>query len=140
MTTTLHDAPTDRPRTSRRRGYLRFAGHYLEMLVAMLVGMVALGPLWSWATPGLTDRADAQAMIMAADMTIGMGLWMKIRRHSWRHIVEMSAAMILPFVALLLPYRLGVISGGTLMTGGHLLMLPAMLVAMLLRRADHRHH
>ncbi|HEU5108621.1 MAG TPA: hypothetical protein VFT95_08705, partial [Micromonosporaceae bacterium] len=31
----------------KTRGNLRFAGHYLEMVVAMIVGMAALGPLWS---------------------------------------------------------------------------------------------
>ncbi|MFG3602481.1 hypothetical protein [Micromonospora chersina] len=138
MTTTTSVTPGHR--RARRGGHLRFAGHYLEMVIAMLVGMAALGPLWSWAAPGATDRADAAAMVMATNMTIGMALWMKIRRHSWRHILEMSAAMYLPFVVLLVPYWLDAISGEALMTGGHVLMLPAMLAAMLLRRADYYHH
>jgi flagellar biosynthetic protein FliP len=73
-------------------------------------------------------------------MTLGMALWMKIRRHSWPRIAEMSAAMYLPFVVLLLPYWLGVISGDALMTAGHVLMLPAMLAAMLWRRSEYYHH
>ena len=124
-----------RPATVR----LRFAGHFAEMIIAMLVGMVALGPLWSLATPALLHRGDVHAVGMATNMTIGMALWMRIRRHSWPRIAEMSAAMYLPFLVLLLPHWLGVISAGTVMTGGHLLMLPAMLAAMLWRRSDYHH-
>ncbi|MEJ3749134.1 hypothetical protein WEI85_38460 [Actinomycetes bacterium KLBMP 9797] len=133
--------------TSTRRSLrpaLRFAAHYVEMVVAMLVGMMALDPVWSFAAPGLTDGPAAHAMVMATNMTLGMALWMAIRRHSWPRIAEMSAAMVLPFVALLVPYGLGAISGDTLMAAGHVLMLPLMLAAMLWRRADytssHRHH
>ena len=110
------------------------------MVIAMFVGMVALGPLWSHAAPALLDRGDVQALVMATNMTIGMALWMRIRRHSWPRIAEMSAAMYLPFLVLLVPHWLGVISAGTMMTVGHLLMLPAMLAAMLWRRSDYYHH
>ena len=127
--------------------YLRFTLHYLEMVVAMFVGMFALGPLWSLAAPGVTDNPAAAGLsvtVMATNMTIGMGAWMAIRRHAWLRIAEMAAAMYLPFVALLVPYWLGAISGGAVMIGGHVLMFPAMLAAMLWRRDEyshgHRHH
>ena len=136
MTTTT-SASTSRRRTAR--AHLRFAFHFVEMVVAMAVGMVALGPLWSLALPGLAAHPDAHALVMATDMTIGMALWMRIRRHSWPRIAEMSAAMYLPFVVLLVPYWLGAISGAALTDLGHLLMLPAMLAAMLWRRADYYH-
>ena len=42
----------DHRRESRTRGHLRFALHYVEMVVAMFVGMFALGPLWTWLLPG----------------------------------------------------------------------------------------
>jgi flagellar biosynthetic protein FliP len=125
-------------RTTARKN-LRFALHYVEMVVSMLVGMALLGPVWSWAWPGLADRPAAAALVMAANMTVGMGLWMRIRRHSWRLIAEMSAAMVLPFLALLVPYALDMLSGDALMMAGHLVMLPAMLVAMLVRHRDYRH-
>jgi hypothetical protein len=136
------------PSRSRLRGHLRFAGHYLEMVVAMFLGM-ALGPLWSFLVPGIDDRPDVRTMVMATDMAIGMTLWMLIRRHSWRHIAEMSGAMYAPFVLLLGPYWLGAISSDTLMMVGHVLMFPAMLVPMILRRQhyygqhaamSHAHH
>ncbi|MGI5244356.1 hypothetical protein [Dactylosporangium sp. CA-139066] len=135
--TSTHDSHA--PARSAARKNLRFALHYVEMVVSMLAGMLLLGPLWSWAWPGLDDHPAAAALVMAADMTIGMGAWMRIRRHSWRLIAEMSAAMVLPFVALLVPYAMGAISGAALMMGAHLLMLPAMLATMLWRHRDYRH-
>jgi hypothetical protein len=89
---------------------------------------------------GLTDHPHAGAIVMATDMTIGMALWTLISRHSRARIAEMSAAMYLPFVALLAPYWMGVISGGTLMIAGHALMFAAMLAAMLWQRAEYAHH
>ena len=124
---------------SALRKNLRFGLHFVEMVVAMLVGMMALGPLWSWAWPGLSELAVLDTLVMATNMTVGMGLWMRIRRHSWRQIAEMSAAMYLPFLVLLVPYGLGALSADTLMMGGHLLMLPAMLGAMLWRHREYRH-
>jgi flagellar biosynthetic protein FliP len=121
------------------RANLRFAGHYLAMVVAMMVGMAALGPLASLAWPGLSDRPAADAMVMAATMTIGMALWMRIRRHRWVRIGEMSAAMVAPFAALLVPYWLGAISGDALMMGGHMLMFVTMLATMLWRHREYRH-
>lgn len=124
---------------SRTRSVLRFALHYVEMVVAMFAGMIALGPLWNWAAPGLTAREDLGVIIMATNMTIGMTLWMVIRRHSRRSIAEMAAAMYVPFLALLVPYWFGLISGGAVMTWGHLLMLVAMFVVMLPGRGAHHH-
>lgn len=146
MTTTA-STDTDTPKKPKNptarsalRSSLRFAGHFVEMVVAMLVGMFALQPLWSLLAPGAIIRADAHALVMATNMALGMALWMRIRRHSWPRIAEMSAAMYLPFVVLLVPYWLGAISGDALTTAGHLLMLPAMLAAMLWRRGEYSHH
>jgi hypothetical protein len=74
---------------------------------------------------------------MATNMTLGMSLWMAYRKHSWPSILEMGAAMYLPFIVLLVPYWAGQLSGGVIMMGGHALMLPAMLAAMLLRRREY---
>ena len=48
--------------------------------------------------------------------------------------------MYLPFVVLFPPLWLGFISPATMLTGGHLLMLPAMAAAMLLRRTEYTGH
>ena len=114
-----------------------FLLHYAEMLVAMVVGMVALGWVEGLFWPGLMDRVDVGALVMATNMAVGMGAWMRVRGHAWRGIGEMSAAMYLPFLALLVPYWAGGIPGGAVMLWGHVLMLPAMALAMLARPGDH---
>ncbi len=54
--------------------------------------------------------------------------------------MEMGAAMYLPFVVLFAPFWTGMISGSALFVIGHVLMLPAMVLAMLLRRSEYTQH
>ena len=122
------------------RQMIRFAGHYLQMVVAMFVGMGLLAVPWMLIWPGLRDHPVLDTLVMAANMTIGMAAWMAIRRHSRPMIVEMSVAMLAPFVVLLAPLATGAITADTLTTAGHVLMFLAMLAAMLLRRQDYTHH
>ena len=110
----------------------RFIRHFLEMLAAMVLGMLVLGPLW----PSV-NWVELHALVMATNMTIGMTALMAVRRHSWPAILEMSAAMYAPFIILFAPYWTGLITAGGLFLLGHLLMLPAMLLAMLRRRAEY---
>jgi uncharacterized membrane protein YfcA len=119
-----------------RPGAPRFVLHLVEMMLAMLAGMGLLAPLWMWLVPDLHERPGLHVMVMAADMAIGMGLWMRIRAHDWRMITEMSVAMVAPFALLLVPYQAGWLSGELLSPLGHGLMLMAMLGVMLVRR-DH---
>ena len=126
MTTQTPPQPT----RSRGRHTWHLVRHSLEMLVAMVVGMVALGPLEALVWPGLDDRVDVHAMVMATNMAIAMAAWMRFRDHSWPAIAEMSAAMYVPFAVLLVPYWVGAVSGSFLFTAGHVLMLPAMALAM----------
>ncbi|SDS39191.1 hypothetical protein [Actinopolymorpha singaporensis] len=119
--------------------------HYLEMVVAMVAGMVLLGPVWTTATAvfggrEILDRSDVGALVMATNMAVGMAIWMRHRRHGWTPIAQMSAAMYVPFGLFLVPYWLGAVSGDVMLVGGHLLMLPAMAVAMLLRPGEYAHH
>jgi hypothetical protein len=133
--------------TGRRdyRAVGRFTWHFVEMVIAMSAGM-ALGLLWGLLLDPfgieLREHPAPHAIVMATDMAIGMGLWMRIRGHDLRMIGEMSAAMYVPFVVLLVPYELGYLSGDGLMVVAHVIMLPAMLVAMLLRREEYSggHH
>jgi hypothetical protein len=127
---------TTRPRTGRR--WLGFAGHYLEMLVAMGVGMVALAPVWDGLWPGHADRPDTAALAMATNMTVAMAAWMAVRRHTRLGIALMSAAMVLPFAVLAVPYWAGIMPGSWLLPLGHVLMLPLMAVALLVP-GGHRH-
>ena len=123
---------TDTLTTTRRLA--RFVGHYLEMVVAMVVGMIVLAPVWPDAW---TARGDVGAVAMALDMIVAMVVWMTIRRHSWPRIAEMSAAMLLPFPVLLVPYWLGALSATGLMVAAHVIMFPLMLAAMLWRRGEY---
>ncbi|WP_328616417.1 hypothetical protein OHS18_07400 [Amycolatopsis sp. NBC_00355] len=126
---------TETGRTTGRK-LTRFAAHYVEMVAAMIIGMVALAPLWPDAW---TARPDLDALVMATDMSVAMAAAMLLRRHSWPRIAEMSAAMYLPFVVLLAPYWLGVLSGDALMIAGHVIMFPLMLAVMVWRRAEYWH-
>ncbi|MGY1806342.1 hypothetical protein ACI8AF_03145 [Blastococcus sp. SYSU D00669] len=122
----------------------KFTVHFLEMVVAMAVGMVVLHPVWTF----LLDAFDAAwlmanpytgALVMATNMTVAMSAWMRFRGHRWRPIAEMGAAMYLPFLVLFVPLALGLIDDGALMLWGHVLMLPAMAAAMLLRPHEYAH-
>ncbi|MGY1728681.1 hypothetical protein ACI79J_17065 [Geodermatophilus sp. SYSU D01062] len=135
---TTQTPPEQTPARTRHTWHL--ARHYLEMVVAMVAGMVVLGPVGTWLWPALDDRADVHAIVMATEMAIGMAAWMRVRRHSWPAIAEMSAAMYVPFVVLLVPYWTGTISASALFTAGHVLMLPAMALAMWWRLDEYAHH
>ncbi|RKN53186.1 hypothetical protein D7193_21945 [Micromonospora costi] len=115
--------------------------HLGEMVLAMIAGMLLLDPVWSLvAGPlGLTtalDRPDVAALVMATNMTAGMTVWMRHRRHSAGACAEMAAAMYVPFLVLLMPYWAGRIAGDAVLLGGHLLMVPAMVAVVLRRRHD----
>jgi hypothetical protein len=132
-------------RHGRRPAWVRFGLHLVEMVVAMMVGMMALGAavdaaLAAAGTPHLFDRVDVEALVMATNMTIGMSLWMWFRRHTWTAIVEMGAAMYLPFAVFLVPFWAGLVPGSLVMAAGHTLMVPAMVVAMLRRREEYLGH
>lgn len=136
--------PSD-PRTVRGVPVRPFVRHYVEMVVAMIVGMAALEPLWTLVLPPLgasvvLERPDLHALLMATDMTVGMSLWMWYRGHGWIPVGEMAAAMYLPFIVLFVPFWTGVISADSLFIAGHLLMLPAMLLAMLRRPHEYSRH
>lgn len=130
------------------RRWRPFTRHYLEMVVAMVLGMVVLDPVWRlglWlgGADDLLDNHTTGSVIMATNMCIGMGAWMRHRGHTWHPILEMSAAMYVPFVVLMPLLWTGAMSGAQYMVGGHGLMLLTMLAAMLWRRNEysgHHHH
>ncbi|MFG2086878.1 MULTISPECIES: hypothetical protein [unclassified Spirillospora] len=129
---------TGRPQAIAWRHLLR---HYLEMIAAMFVGMAVLGiavrgalALTGLEFPGGDEWASVE---MAAEMSVGMVVWMRYRGHGWASSLEMTAAMFAP-LALLFPLLwLSVIAGGSLMLLEHVLMLPAMFLLMLRRRTEY---
>ena len=124
----------------------RFIRHYVEMVIAMFGGMVVLGvpaeaALRATGTSSHDLYVDVPALAllgMAVIMTVPMVAWMRYRGHGWRPNAEMAASMFLPTFAViaLLPAGIEVM---TLMGIQHAVMFPAMLVAMLLRRAEYTH-
>ena len=123
------------------RGIRPFARHYLEMVVAMVAGMVVLAPLAhglaALAGTGVPDGPEATALLMAAEMAAGMTVWMRHRGHGWPATLEMSGAMFVPPLALFPLLWAGAIDGDTLMVLDHVAMLPLMALVMVRRRAEY---
>lgn len=116
----------------------RFALHYLEMLVVMLLGMELL----SLPVDALVHVHGTGPMLleMGATMTVPMIAWMRVRGHAWQPCLEMGASMVLPTLGTLVLLGVGVEGVGVLMLIMHAVMLPAMLIAMLLRRDEYSCH
>src|SRR3712207_6366637 len=100
----MTSAPT---RNSSTTGH--FIRHYVEMVVAMFLGMAVLGLPAGWAMGALgtswselSDNAPALMLLaMASTMTVPMVGWMMYRGHGWRANAEMSASMFLPTFAVI---------------------------------------
>jgi hypothetical protein len=131
--------------TSARHHFIR---HYLEMVAAMFLGMLALGMPAGWLLDAFGTSQLSPAMMvfeMAVTMTVPMVAWMRYRGHAWQPSVEMAAAMFLPAFVLMGLLWAGAVTGvGVPMVIEHVAMLALMLVAMLLRPdeytgATHRH-
>ncbi|WP_067438905.1 hypothetical protein [Nocardioides jensenii] len=120
----------------------RFARHYGEMVLAMVLGMMALHPLWALAVSGTDPRGvlrsvEVDSLAMATTMAVPMAAWMRFRGHSWRPVLEMSGAMYAGFVVLFPLVWGGLLGEDGLMVGGHVLMFLLMFLAMLWRREEY---
>ena len=144
------DVPQQRALRGRgmKPGTRHFVRHYVEMVVAMFLGMAVLGVPAGWALGAVGSswselNTDAPALMllgMAATMTLPMVGWMRYRGHGWRANAEMSASMILPTFAAIAVLAAGLLNVGTLLVIEHIAMLLGMLAAMLLRPAEYTHH
>lgn len=140
QTRTLPAQPGTRRRTDH--GRWRFLRHYLEMVAAMLVGMMFLGAALRGvlAVAGLRYPAqypELATLEMASTMSVGMVAWMRYRRHGWASTLEMVGAMFAPAIALIPLLWLGVIGGDALLMLEHLAMFVLMFPIMLRRRAEY---
>ena len=126
------------PAVGRAR-WIRFGRHLGEMVIAMLLGMAVLGGavagVLAVAGSSLDESAAwVRASVMAATMTIPMVWWMQRRGHPARRSAEMAAAMIVPTLAAIALYDLGVLaSADALLAVQHVVMIPAMVGVMLWR-------
>jgi hypothetical protein len=133
---------------ARRRERHNLVRHFVEMVLAMIVGMAGLGAVVRGICavlghPGFfLDHPGLRAPLMAMNMAIGMAAWMRHRGHRWAPIAEMSAAMFVPVAVLIGPFWAGTLSGDALLGAMHILMLPAMVIAMRHRRDEYAqdHH
>jgi hypothetical protein len=125
-----------------------FARHYVEMVAAMFLGMGVLyvPALLALGAAGLSSaelQSDAPALKllgMAVSMTVPMVGWMRYRGHGWPASAEMTASMFIPTFGVMALLWAGLVTDfGTLMGLEHVVMLPSMLVAMLLRRDEYSH-
>lgn len=129
-----------------RTGYVYFVRHFGVMVALMYAGMFVLDPVYEMAVAlaGVDDpwgRLPVLSnIIMALNMSVPMVLYMRHRRHTWRPIVEMSSAMLLPAALTTVPYLLGIMTAGTMMSFSHAAMIPLMAVAMLLRFREYAGH
>lgn len=131
----------------------RFVRHYVEMVVAMFVGMPIFGILFRSPLDPLGlretmfDRPYLSETLMLVAMSIPMAAYMVWRGHRTERTAEMVAGMALPalaVIALTSAEAVPLFSVATLFIWSHLAMLLGMLVAMLLRRdeyaMDHSQH
>ena len=119
-----------------------FVRHYVEMVVAMFLGMgVLLPPLGAALRAAGTSLHSSDVLMisaMALTMTVPMVGWMRFRGHGWPVCADMTAAMVIPTLSVLALLWSGLFGDlGTLLVIEHLAMLPSMLVAMLLRRDEY---
>ena len=130
---------------TKRRQVWPFTRHYLEMVAAMLLGMVTLYPLWLLATDGATDgswvhRTEVELVAMATAMTVPMVLWMRHRGHAARPTIEMAVAMYAGLVVVFPFLWVGWLGEMGVMMTGHVLMPLFMLGAMLWRPEEYVCH
>jgi hypothetical protein len=110
MSHTVRDHPISihhPPKAQHKRHLPSFWRHFLQMLAAMAVGMIATGAIFL-SVVGLKTwdqvllRYPTQALLaMAAGMTVPMVAWMLFRGMGARNSAEMAAAMVLPVIPFL---------------------------------------
>lgn len=136
-------SPGHEDRSLTRREWRRFSRHYVEMAAAMGVGMLVFGGALRAALAAVGveySMAHFPTLViveMAADMALGMAAWMRYRRHRWSLTLEMSAAMLVPAVAVLPLIWLSVLAAGMAMLLEHVAMFLLMLAVMLRRRVQY---
>jgi hypothetical protein len=124
----------------------RFARHLLEMVVAMMAGMAVLGvAIWALGEPPGYSNLLVEYGLMGASMAAPMVAWMRYRGHSWSDGLEMTVAMLVPMLALVVPVELGVaryvpgLSEHSLMMLSHVAMIAGMVVLMIYRFDRYAH-
>lgn len=125
-----------------RRHLSPFWRHFVQMLAAMVVGMIAAGAIFvsivgakTWDE--VTTQYPTQALLaMAVGMTGPMVAWMVYRGMGWKNSYEMAAVMVLPVIPFLCLVWLGVTNSAQ--CGAYCLVtVAAMLGLMRYRRTEY---
>lgn len=121
----------------------RFVRHLAEMVVAMMVGMFALGvPLNAILVvggypDGLRPYPELAAFVMTIEMIIGMAAWMLYRHHPRRRVAEMSAVMVVPTLVVVSLCLFGALPHASASGLSDFGMYAAMLGFMVYRRSEY---
>jgi hypothetical protein len=122
---------------------LRFTWHFVQMFIAMAVGMALLGfgvGLLGYADLG-KRQPEVYALLMAVSMVIPMAAWMRFwMGHAWSRTTEMSAAMIFPILALVGICSVGLLPHTVALSWSMPVMYVAMLGIMAYRWRDYAQH
>ena len=108
------------------------------MVVGMMILGAAIGTLGE--PPGYSNPL-VEYGFMGASMSGAMVAWMRLRGHAWWDGLEMTAAMLVPMFAVVIPFGWGT-AGGTSSQSGHTLMMLAHvamvggMVALMFYRRD----
>ena len=119
----------------------RFTRHLLEMIAAMIVGMMILGAaVGTLGEPPGYANLFVEYGLMGASMSVSMVAWMRFRGHAWSDGIEMTAAMLVPMFVVVTPFALGPAgetpgqSDHALMMLAHVAMVGGMVALMIYRR------
>jgi hypothetical protein len=118
-------------------------GHLIEMVLVMLIGMQVLFGEYAAVVNALgygdpiLRLPEVSTVVMSLTMAVPMALWMDYRGHHRRGVVEMSAAMVLPAVAVLGAGAVGIVSRADLPATFHTWMYVAMIGLMVVRRREY---
>jgi hypothetical protein len=119
-----------------------FTRHLLEMVVAMMAGMMVLGvAVGILGEPSGEVNLLVEYGLMGVFMSAPMVAWMRYWGHSWTDGLEMTGAMVAPMFALVIPVEFGVVglTGHSLMMLSHVTMIGGMVLLMLYRLDRYAH-
>jgi uncharacterized membrane protein YdjX (TVP38/TMEM64 family) len=130
------------PRSGQKSHFWR---HFLEMTVAMFIGMGVGAVLFKYLlaafgttiTEARLQYPELTVLVMGFNMTVPMVAWMRHRGHGWRNSAEMAAAMLVPAIPCIVLLRADVIVFAAVCGVYCASMMAAMLALMLYRRSEY---
>src|SRR4051812_15137963 len=142
QTCPLHEGPSSGRHVGVPTSKSAFARHFIEMVVAMLVGMGVVAGVASLAFAAAGSSLSGQSgafrvMLMGLSMTVPMVGWMAHRGHGARSSIEMGASMLVPSTVAAVLAAADVVGAGAALGIQHAVMGPAMLAVMLWRYGEY---